>query len=130
MYAVRRSGPPKQMFVVSGSSVARCSTVAPSGETDVMPPLTSVAMLTQPSPSTPSESNSWYPGSPTSSSAPPGPSGFGPSGNPGDDTFHAHARPVCVSATYTRSWAGDSPMPFGPFNPSAYSVMDEPSGFA
>ena len=40
MYAVRRSAPPKQMFVVSGSPVAQVLDRAPSGEIDVMPPLT------------------------------------------------------------------------------------------
>jgi drug/metabolite transporter (DMT)-like permease len=43
---VHRFSPPKHKFVVSGSSVGRNSTVDPSGEIDVMPPLISVATLT------------------------------------------------------------------------------------
>ena len=51
MKAVRRSGPPKQMLVVSRSSVStrRCS---PFGEMIVMPPFRMVATQTLPSAST------------------------------------------------------------------------------
>jgi hypothetical protein len=57
-HAVRRSGPPKQMLVVSGSPVGTCASTSPSGEITVMPPLTSVATHTFPAPSTASESSS------------------------------------------------------------------------
>src|SRR5439155_11925119 len=66
MYAVVRSRPPKQMFVVSGSDIGTCSTFAPSGETTVIAPFASVATQTFPAESTASESNSWNPGRPSS----------------------------------------------------------------
>src|SRR4051794_28662876 len=112
------------MLVVIGSPVGRGSTVAPSGEIDVTPPFTSVAMLTQPSPSTASESNIWKPGRPTSKSPPAGPRGLVPATTPGDGTSHAQARPECVSATYRRSPAGDRPMPFGASSGKITSVID------
>ena len=37
MYAVRRSAPPKQMFVVIGSGISTCSYPEPSGATTVIP---------------------------------------------------------------------------------------------
>ena len=37
-YAVRSSGPPKQMFDVKGSGVGKCSISVPSAEIRVMPP--------------------------------------------------------------------------------------------
>ena len=64
MNAVVRSGPPKQMLVVSGSPVGTYSMISPSGEMTVIPPLPSVATQTLPSPSTASESSSWKPGRP------------------------------------------------------------------
>src|SRR5206468_3657543 len=72
MYAVRRSRPPKQMLVVSGSPVGTCSSTSPPGEITVMAPVTSVATQTLPAPSTASESKSWKPGSPARSVPPPG----------------------------------------------------------
>ena len=59
MKAVFRSGPPKQMFVVSGSPVGMNSTDPPSGEMTVIPPLISVATQTFPALSTAIESRSW-----------------------------------------------------------------------
>ena len=65
-YAVLKSGPPKQMLVVSGSPVRICSSTSPVGETTVTPAVCSpsVATHTLPSPSTANESNSCKPGRP------------------------------------------------------------------
>jgi len=66
MYAVRRSGPPKQMLVVISSGIGMCDVLAPSGVITVMPPFISVATQTLPALSTASESKFWKPGSPAS----------------------------------------------------------------
>src|SRR5689334_11533334 len=58
IHAVRMSGPPKQMLVISGSGKAVCS-VPPAGSKAVIPPFTRVAQQTLPEASTARLSSSW-----------------------------------------------------------------------
>ena len=98
MYAVRRSSPPKQMFVVRKSPVSTCSMTLPAGEITVMPADSAiVATQTLPAPSTASESSSDRPGSPHSNTAPKS-SGATGATSPGFTMRRWNTRPVCVSA--------------------------------
>ena len=127
MKAVVRSGPPKQMLVVTGSSVATKSTMSPPGDTTVMPPLSSVATHTLPAPSTASESRSCMPGRPARQS--PGPMAGGAS-SPGAVTRRCVTRPCIVSAQYSVVPSSESPSPLGDDTGNATSRMAEPSASA
>ena len=57
IYAVFRSAPPKQIFVVKTSGISTNEVVFPSAEWIVIPPVTRVATQTFPNASRASESN-------------------------------------------------------------------------
>jgi hypothetical protein len=100
MYAVLRSSPPKQMFVQRMSSVWTNSTSSPlSPSTTLIPPFTSVARHTLPSPSTASESKPWRPPGEYRSVPPCGKTPGTSSISPGAVTFHHQQLLVKVSAT-------------------------------
>lgn len=92
--AVRRSSPPKQTFVTSGSPTPYWSTTSPDGEITLTTPAASVATTTFPSPSIASESKSWRPGRPQTSVPPCAASDNAGASSPGPETAHDQTRPV------------------------------------